>query len=114
MFALGGLVALVILGMQVLAGRRDGLVAEIVPHVTQVHFALGHVRAGGMPQPMRGARAQQLSAGVKRLAASLHTLGGPLEDLLDDEMNRASRERSSLAAHREEEGSGLARHWKWL
>jgi hypothetical protein len=50
--AFRGLMPIVVLGVQVPAGGRDRLMAEVVAHVTQINLLVHHVGACCVPQPM--------------------------------------------------------------
>jgi hypothetical protein len=45
---------IIVIRMQVLAGRRDRFMPQIVPHVSQVNLTVHHVRARRVPQPVIG------------------------------------------------------------
>ena len=47
-----GLMPRILFAVQVAAGGRDRGMAKIVPHIAQVDLLVGHVRAGGVAQPL--------------------------------------------------------------
>ncbi|BDC45520.1 hypothetical protein PTKU15_88170 [Paraburkholderia terrae] len=64
--------------------------AEIVAHQAQVDLLVGHVRPGGVPQPVRRALFEQVGARRKGLATFAQPTGGTRKDILDDRVQRGA------------------------
>ena len=56
------LVATIVVGMQVLAGRFDRFMPEVVSHVPKVQRRVRHSGASGMSQPVRGGTGELIGA----------------------------------------------------
>jgi hypothetical protein len=62
---------IIFVSMQVLTGRRDRFVPQIVSRVSQVNLPVHHVRACSVTQPMGRRLAQPLGCTLMRFACRL-------------------------------------------
>ena len=69
-------VSRILFAVQVSAGGRDRGMAKVVAHKTQVNLLVGHVRAGGVTQPVRRGTGQHIGLRLPLGPARPQPLGG--------------------------------------
>ena len=105
MLLFGLLMAPIVVDVQVNASRCQRGMSEVVAHRAQIYLAVGHVRAGAVPEPMRGRLLKQIGSRARRIVAASWSGSRPKR------LPRAkrSRRRSSVSARRPSHASG---NWK--
>ena len=86
MLLLSFLVPAVVVDMQILARCAERLVSEVVSNESQVNLLVSHMRAGRMPQPVRGGLFKLIRARRVFVAAQAQPMRGPLKNSLNDRM----------------------------
>ena len=69
--------------------------SEVVAHGAQVYLAVGRVRAGAVPEPMRGRFLEQIGSRAGAIVALPQAGRGAGEHVLDDGVKRCARQRGA-------------------
>ena len=75
---------LVVVRVQVLAGRRERFMSQVVPHVSRIDLVVHHARARRVPQPMGRRLAQPFRCTLVRFAGRLQMSNRVVEHLFND------------------------------
>jgi hypothetical protein len=76
----------ILLALQVAARRRQRAVPKVVAHKAQVDLLVGHVRAGGVAQPVRRGAGQDIGLRFPLGPARLQALGRHAEHLFQNQV----------------------------
>jgi hypothetical protein len=95
--------SIIVVRVQVLAGRRDRFMPQVVPQVSQIDLAIHHARACRVPQPMGRRLAQPFCCALVRFARRLQVPDRIVEHLFDDQVHGAARHRPMRATDRQQQ-----------